>query len=136
MILLKHIINFPSQFRDRREKLRNVAFQNINNSVGQNSVTFTATTAKSGHTTKIEVEFIDRKISPQSPVKIRCSCESFSYEFLFTAHKNEGLLGLLPKIPVGVQSKPKQKNPYSVIAGCKHIVKLAQYIQTQRGKIY
>ena len=136
MILLKHIINFPSYFGSRREKLRDVVFRKITQYVGSNSITFTGTTAKSGHTTTTEVGFIDRKITLQSPIKMRCSCESFTYEFLFTTYKNNALLGDLPKLPSGKSLMPKKKNPHFVIGTCKHIVKLAQYIQTQRGKIY
>ena len=135
MILLKRITTFPSYFSSRNEKLRSVAFQRITQAIGSHSVTFTGTTAKSGYTTSIEVELVDRKIALQSPIKMRCSCESFTYEFLFPAHMNKGLLGDLPKLPIG-KTKPKEKNPYSIVAGCKHVVKLAQYIQTQRGKIY
>ena len=136
MIYLRDIVQFPAQFRHRFKKLYEVGFTSIQTDQKENSIQFIGTTAKSGHTTQIEMALKNGRIDMQSPIQMRCSCESFQYEFMFPAHKQKGLLGELPQLPPGKSVRPKVKNPYSVVGGCKHIIKLAKYIQTQRSKIY
>ena len=80
------------------------------------------------------MKLIDGHISSQSPIRMKCECESFQYEFMYSSFQNEGLIGELPTLPSGKSLRPKKKNPYIVIGACKHLVKLAQFIQTQQSK--
>ena len=133
MLFLRNITQFPSYLNKRNVSVRIVAFERVNIEKGENSITFTGVTRKSGYHPQIEVQLVNGLISVQSPVKITCDCESFKFEFSFTVNRSEGLLGELPELP-GKTMFPKQKNPHMVVSGCKHLIKLAQYILRFQGR--
>jgi hypothetical protein len=61
-------------------------------------------------------------IRPQSEVLVHCDCKSFEFKVSNMIGKDHSLLILKEMKPL------KSSNTYNILMGCKHLIRLAQYI--------
>lgn len=122
MIYFKQILSFPSIFKDRNDNIKKlIIFLTEINKDSDNNIIIKSSCNNHNQI----IKFYDDNFNSKTKVQIYCSCESFKYEFSYVLFENDGLLNgnFFQK-----NFKPKIKNPYNYICGCKHIISLSQYV--------
>lgn len=127
MIILNDLLNFPSFYRDRRQSLEGLIPTITNFKELDTSYLFEGKVGKYN----VAIEFIKKEpITLKSPVRVECSCASFKYEFAAVLFRNRGLYNRENFFV----SLPKEKNKFSIISGCKHIISFANYVLKNNSK--
>ena len=126
---LKSLIYLPAYYRDR---WKNVNLVQINHFgfryLGDDEKLYIFNAITNGkYITQIAMGNLNKEnyfITPESQIVCDCTCQSFKFEFAKIVADNEGLLR-----PLGYYNiKPKQKNKFNHLTGCKHLVALARFI--------
>lgn len=124
MLTLGYFSKFPSKYRDREKSVKDVVFNSIKSTITEkNTIIIKSTTNKYIQ----EIEVFDDKIHLNSECKVFCNCESFKFEFANPIFKSGSLLKPIEFIR-SVVSRPKERNEYNIVSGCKHIVALARAV--------
>ncbi|MCK9439425.1 MAG: hypothetical protein WC188_04670 [Candidatus Caldatribacteriota bacterium] len=122
MLTLSYFSKFPSVYKDREPSVKEVSFVSIEAERTENKTIFIrSSTGKY----KQEIEIFDKDIHLNSPCKVFCSCESFKYEFANSIFRSGSLLQSISFIR-SIVSRPKKKNEYNIVSGCKHLVALSR----------
>lgn len=123
MIELKQLIRFPATFKEREKLVDQVKLTSIIPTKTDYGFEIKSQTNKY----KQIMEIHDSKISVKSPVKVSCDCESFKYEFCNAIYKAGSLVNAFSFLR-SIISRPKEKNQYNVISGCKHLIKMSREV--------
>ena len=69
----------------------------------------------------------DNKLTPNSKVKVQCSCPDFNYTFAYVLYKNNSIVypDDLPEIFKTVP--PRKRNPKFINGTCKHIYTITRF---------
>jgi len=119
---LINILNIPSKYRERHNKVKNVIISDFDIVLTDNYRIFKANT---GYVTQIAFN-ISELIRPTSEIFVDCQCKSFQFEFAETLKRYKGLL--LPENYNNINYKTN-----TVISGCKHLIYFARYIFEKRS---
>ena len=129
MLKFNQLLHFPTYYKDRNQKVREVVIR-ITGISNTDNITSVQAIANSRYTTQIEYNQTDKT------VKCYCSCASFTYEFASILLKNHAVLNE-QQIKYQLQHHPPRKtrnrrNPFKVISACKHVIRLCQVCRERR----
>lgn len=130
MISFRNILNFPSFYRDRQDSWRKINPSIIDVKKTESDITIVSMTGKYEQNIVIH----DTKLAPNTRVTISCTCPSFNFEFANTLFKNQGL-NRPEEFMKAIQKVAKEKNPYNIPSGCKHIIALANLVMKKQHKL-
>ncbi len=130
---LINILNMPSYFQKRRPSLNYIPLDDVNYQFIDNKYVITADAISSDGKSKYHLTLIieDVTINANSKIRVDCDCPSFKYEFAYAVGQNDGLIYNKDYI----SKRPKKRNIYSHVTGCKHLVRLGQLIFRRKNLI-
>ena len=120
-MIFKNIFSFPSVYKERNKEIKELQIFLIDVKIVDNKIIIESNCNGYNQT----IEFQKNIIKPSTHIKIFCSCSSFKYEFASVLKKYDSLYN----DNLFVNKLPKEKNPYRVICGCKHLIKFAEFIK-------
>ena len=119
---LSNILTLPAHYKDRISKVNEVSISNFVLDLEKDQINCSCR-ASNKYTTRIS--FLDiKEILSNSPIQVDCNCQSFTFEFAHAVGLDNGLLfpDNFPNLAA------KNKNKYSYLSSCKHLIKFAQFI--------
>lgn len=121
MFTIGRLSRFPAKFKDREKTIQNIVKYNIS----QTETGIIIVTSTTGQYEQ-KIEIYDNIIHMNSKCKFYCTCPSFKFEFAYSAFQQDALADP-EKFLQSIAKKPKDKNQFGILSGCKHLVALARH---------
>jgi hypothetical protein len=117
-MILHDILTLPSFYKDRHDKVMAVSITNV---LVDGSFTCSCI---SNNKYQTKIQFIEGEIKSNSKILVDCQCASFNFEFMNSIFRSDGLL----YVNRHMNLPAKNKNKYTHLSGCKHLIKFAQFL--------
>lgn len=133
-LFFRDILSFPTQYKERQKSVKPYQTRLVNIYRNNNEIIIVGSSSKYQQKMGFYKSNESDELELNTPIRIYCGCPSFNFEFAHILNDENALLNP-EEFKIATRKTPKEKNEFSVLTGCKHIISFGSAIYKRLSNI-